>query len=215
MSLFDKFLIEMAAARNIDKNKTYYHGTPTEAAINGIIKNGITAPDLTDRKGFLKPVKGKVYLTPDLKYAITYCLGANILGHEYYDKEFKRSERYGYICVISGNELIDIQPDEDSVGEFVAYKKVTWLTNLAHRVLTTNTLNKIYDGEYSWWAKAGKTLVNKMTDDQKLELISLGAHIAHEGTIRPYEYWKFDKLNSVKLKSDGSNFFELAEKIKG
>lgn len=215
MSKFEQYLDEMALPRDEDLSKVYYHGTNTKSAIEGIMKNGITAPDLTDRKGFLKPREGKVYMTPDLHYAAMYCMGYNGAGHEFYDKEFKRNEQFGYMCVIDGKQLADIEPDEDSIGEFIAYKKVQWLTDMAHRLLSRGALDKIYDGKVAYQARAGKTLVKKMTDKQKLELISLGAHIAHHGTIIPSQIWKFDKLNSVHLKSDSSNFFDLAEKIKG
>ena len=52
-----------------------------------------------------------------------------------------------------------------------------------------------------------------MTDEQKLQLIDYGAHIAHEGNIFPDEAYKINYSDVGKLKTDGSNFFTIAEKI--
>lgn len=213
---FKQYISEMAVPRQEDLSKTYYHGTSTEKAIDGIIKNGINPPDLTFKpKNNLTPVEGKVYITPELRYAIIYAIGGDMLGSKWYDPEFKRNEQYGYLVVIDGNQLKDIQPDEDGLGELLYDKKApNWLQKLAQLNLAPSTLNKISQGEYSYFAKAGKVLVKKMSDQQKLEIISLGTHIAHTGNIQYKEIWKFDKLKTEQLEKDGSNFFKLAEKIK-
>jgi hypothetical protein len=217
MLTFKQFIAEMAAPRLEDKAKVYYHGTSKEVSISGIMKHGINPPDLTlTKKHNLTPVEGKVYITPDLRYAIIYCIGGDMLGSKWYDPEFKRNERYGYLVVIDGNNIKDIQPDEDGIGELIYNKKApSWLMNLANRKLTTTTLRRMADGEYEYFAKAGKILVQLMTDEQKLEIISLGTHIAHTGNIGYKEIWKFDKAKTEQLEKDGSNFFTLAEKIKG
>jgi hypothetical protein len=75
-------------------------------------------------------------------------------------------------------------------------------------------LDAVMDGEYEAWATAGKLLLPFLTDDQKLELIDMGCHIAHGGALIPDEIWKFNKRLSQELKHDGSNFFTLAERIK-
>ena len=76
-------IIEMAAPRETDVSKIYYHGTSTDEAANGILKNGISVPDLTSRSGALRPVDGKVYITPSIKYAYIYGLGGDMAGTDY------------------------------------------------------------------------------------------------------------------------------------
>lgn len=216
MKSFKTFIIEMAEPREIDKSKIYYHGTSTYSNIESIIKTGINPPDLSNRKGYLRPVEGKVYITSSLNYAVIYALGGNVIGHEWYDKDFKRNEKYGYLCVINGNELNGkIQPDEDDIGKLIYDNTAPyWLISLMNKYIARSSIQRVKDGEYNYFAKVGKVLLNKMTPTQKIELIDYGTSIAHTGSLYPSEIWKIDKLQSINLLKDCSNFFELAERIK-
>ena len=64
------------------------------------------------------------------------------------------------------------------------------------------------------WAHAGKKLLKSMPDEDKLAFIDAGAHIANAGEINFKEAWRIDKVKIKDLKKDGSNFFEIAEKVK-
>lgn len=113
--MFKKYL-EMAAARPSDLTRVYYHGTSTATAAKKIMKEGIKPPDLTQRKeNALTPRKGKVYITPHLEYALIYAFGANMVGIPF-DPDYIRGEQNGYLFVIQGKQIQDIEPDEDDVG---------------------------------------------------------------------------------------------------
>jgi hypothetical protein len=211
---FKQYIIEMAMPRAQDIAKVYYHGTSTDKAAQGILKNGIQPPDLVNKKGQLTPVEGKTYLTSDLSYATMYAVGADMVGSKLPDSFIKNGEEYAYIFVIDGRELRDIQPDEDAVGEMVSKKLPYWLYNMAEKHLTENQMKKVLWGEYAYWAQAGKKLNKIMTSAQKLEIIDLGASIANTGSLRIKEAWKLHKNDNIKLKEDGSNFFKVAERIK-
>ena len=86
-------------------------------------------------------------------------------------ESWTKSGEHGYVFVIPGTELKDIQPDEDNIGEMIADDKVDWLSALAKKHLTSRQYDKVMEGEYNYWAQAGKKLLKKMTDIQKLELI--------------------------------------------
>lgn len=211
----NQYLIEMAMPRDIDLAKKYFHGTSDDKAGKGILTKGINPPDLEfKKKTQLTPVKGKVYITPDIKYALIYAIGANMIGSKLPERWIKAGEEYAWLFVIDGKQLKDIQPDEDSIGEMISNKEPMWIYNLAKRELTTRQLEKVMDGEYSYWASCGKKLNKIMTDIQKLHLIDAGAHIAHTGNLKPNECWKMHKNDNEKLKSDGSNFFKIAKRIK-
>lgn len=233
---------EMAMPRKSDLAKTYYHGTDTISKAKGILKNGIW-PGVIDLETYsggiehsLTPRENKVYITPELKYAVVYALGANVIGVEYKIQK----EKEGFLFVIDGKKLKDIEPDEDSIGEMIYNKKPLWLYNLAKKEyasdfpyayglgadddflyeLETNygmdILKMVASGDYTAWAMIGKALLasEKLTDAKKLELITAGAHIAHTGNLPIKEAWKIDKSLSKKLKPDCSNFFKLAKRIK-
>lgn len=224
MITFKQFLSEMAAPTAGQKALTYYHGTSSEKAGQSILKNGIEPGDIVmpekhkPKKGAnLVPVPGKVYITPELKYAQIYAIGGDMAGSDWKPK----NQEYGYLFAIDGKDLQDIQPDEDSIGEMVTYayrgdkhrEELQWLVRLAMSKLTAGQWRKLVDGEYTMWAHAGKKLLPLLSDAQKLQLIDLGAHVAHTGKLIPKEAWRID-LNRIKdLKRDASNFFQIAEKV--
>ena len=214
----------MALPSDTHRSVPYYHGTEDANAAKAIMKRGIQPRSVTmirqDARSRvnLNPVAGKVYITPDIGYAQIYAIGGNIAGTDYIPKDRK----YGFMAVINGNELQDIQPDEDSIGEIIytAMREKSTdpfllkVINDLRTSLTPNQLAKFRDGEYVMWAHAGKKLLKKMTDSDKLKFIDLGAHVAHEGGLMPSSMWRIDLKFIPNLKTDGSNFFELAKQIK-
>lgn len=215
-------LFEMATPSTAHKAKIYYHGTSSELAGENILKSSIQPGSVVLTKKSVKgpslePVKGKVYVTPDLKYAQIYAIGGDIAG-----TDSPRNKGFGYLFVIDGSQLSDIQPDEDSVGEliwkaFQGDRKDPILqryVNILARALTDGQLKKFKDGDYVMWAHAGKKLLKSMPDEDKLAFIDVGAHIANTGEINFKEAWRIDKAKIKDLKKDASNFFEIAEKVK-
>jgi len=222
-------LKEMSMPLPQHKSKIWYHGTPKDSYGKKILKYGIQIPDLADRKGMFRPREGKVYITTDVRYAEMYCLGGDIFGMESEVRKFQnksKDDRYGWLFSINGKNLIDIEPDEDSIGLMLYYlinnyespyyeiSDLNWLLPLARKNLTDNQYSKVKEGDLAYYAVAGKKLIPLMTDDQILSLISSKADVGHSGDLIPEHAWRFDKLNIGKLKKDGSNFFEYAEKIK-
>jgi len=242
--------LEMAQPRSIDIKKVYYHGTPHVDFAKNIIQNGINPPDVSLRAGNkFQPVSGKVYITPRLSYALIYALGGHMLGNEC-DFLIKQYGNFGYLFVISGKDIKDIEPDEDSIGEIASQiinnklyddeynylavdgaKGLKWLKEMAYDVLSGiypedlgyesdedaygldmyQLLKEYHD--YADLAASGKELLKHMTDEQKLQLIDCGAHVAHTGSIKPIECWELDRRKSKELKPDGSNFFKISKKI--
>lgn len=230
MKSFSKYLNEMAPPLNYHRKMEYYHGTSTKVALNGIMEHGIRPADLSFIDEYnLRPIPDRIYFTRHLKYAVIYCLGGNYIGHEC-PKNLAKKDLYGYMCIIDGKTMgEDIQPDEDSVGEFIYNRKITWLNDLAEDHLSNEEyeediedgeiyyeplLKAVHNGEYAAWAKAGKLIMPYLSDNQKIELIDKGAHISHLGAIYPTQIWKFDKTLSDKLTPNCANFFHLAERIK-
>lgn len=256
----DEIFLEMALPTESIKAQRYYHGTASEAAAQIIIQEGIKPPDLElvgrKKNGYMTPVAGKVYITPDISYAQIYAIGANVAGDKSYQVPYEGNEntfksvinfnpqsryygRYGYVFVISGDQLSDVQPDEDSIGEFL-----NWILNdghdkhrhiytnncmisawndkhlvsnmkwIASKYLADSTVAKIKDGWADYYAKGGKVLVKKMPDWMKLKMVEYGFHCAHTGPLMPTEVWQIDKTKIGWLNKDGSNFFEIAKRVK-
>ena len=207
------------------QTKVYYHGTPSKEAAESILRSGIQPPDLTSRQGALTPVQGKVYITPDISYAQIYAIGGDLAGSDAL-RMVKTYGQFGYLFVIDGDKLGDVQPDEDSVGEMVHNDEVSWLSDMARYYLEEEPYNdegqdlgyyNLYDavmgGEYDAWATAGKFLLDEMSDNEKQKLIDAGAHIANTGKLIPSKAYRIDRRLTRQLKGDGSNFFDLAEEI--
>ena len=112
-------LVEMSATSALAKSKDYYHGTTKAGDAESIISQGIQPGNVSTERGHqMTPVKGMVYLTPHIGYAQIYAIGGNYAGHKLSDIN-KPGERFGWLFVIDGKDLVDVQPDEDSVGELV------------------------------------------------------------------------------------------------
>ena len=228
MKTFEQYL-EMATPRSKDVDKKYYHGTNKVKDINDIIKNGIRPPDLTLRaKNKLTPRQGKVYITPDFVTAQIYAIGADMAGHDWVDKNaIEEGRQFGYICIIDGKDLVDIEPDEDSIGHYIyrllnkkptelSLKEQHFLHNNVEYKLTPRQKKLVKEGEYEEFAHVGKKIIQSMNIDDKFAVIDFPeeSHIAHSGPTHPKEIWKFDLTETKNLKRDGSNFFKIAKRIK-
>jgi hypothetical protein len=80
---------------------------------------------------------------------------------------------------------------------------------------------KVLDGDYVALATLGRKILAKSSkEDWDDVLRGLMAKLPNravgrnEGNIPVVAAWKFDKHLNPQLKPDGSNFFDLAEKIK-
>jgi hypothetical protein len=240
--LFGTEIDEAAPDDNV-RAKTYYHGTSSTRAANVVATEGLKGRE-TQGKGMLAPVAGRVYITSDIAYAIMYALGGNFT-HAMQEaagdfKDDMRTDPYGYVFVIKGADLVDVQPDEDSIGEFYSHNSepITQMGRYGHPVtvgykcslpqsdyagrqlydyigwsMTENQRKRVLDGEYAYFAQGGKRVLKKMPDHLKIEAINRGMHVAHAGTIHPSECWRMLKTDLKLLKKDGSNFFSVAEKI--
>lgn len=222
------------------RSTTFYHGTKSFAKAEGILKNGLdpaqTIVKYGDKRPHMRPLDNHVYITPNLAYAVIYALGGDIAGTNFFQGHGKswieREGKYGFVFEINGADLVAAKPDEDLVGEIAsaalnnsfgyAGRGINWKTlepvmptiaNVASRSFSSSTLKKLRDGDYSWMAKVGKSLVKKLPEDVLNTIMNAGASLAHEGALRVSGCWRFDKELNDRLAKDCSNFFELAEKI--
>lgn len=206
----------------------YFHGSQARHA-KSILAHGLYPSDFVANgraNTALRPVEGRVYMSPDATAAALY-------GE--------------YLFVIYRENLIgDLIPDEDKVGEIYSMVASKYMNDLdaaaeiwgadnphtemyrtlsdpenigkarafrafMEKVLTPNTLSKMREGEYIWWAKGGKTALKKMPTDLVYWLIGLGVHVSHQGRIIPDEAWKI--TDREKLLPDGSNLAQVAERV--
>lgn len=213
------------------RQQKFYHGTKTEEAAQKIWAQGIR-PDLstTPETNVSRPVEGRVYLATHPKESIPYLLGGAYGGHELPDRDLSRDGQYGYLFVVDGKSLADIQPDEDQVGQAVHDRAFPWLDQHLptlreefpegvddydeERRQYADLLAQVDSGEYDGWIKAGHILLPHLTDQEKIAIIKRYGNVANEGRVMPVEMWRFDKVKSPLLRSNGSNFFELATLVK-
>lgn len=216
---------ELAEAAPTDemRGQLFYHGVDNTDSAKFVMKNGLKGREIQGKQ-HMAPVAGRSYLAQNLPYAIIYALGGDMAGHKMPPRPGK--DPYGYLFVVKGDGLEDVQPDEDSVGEFfyhnsergqfkgerpsIAYAAWRWIWDS----VTPKQRRDMLNGEYSAWAQGGKRAVKNMPDTIKNFLIKNGAHVAASGTLKPIEAWKIAKNKSHLLQKDGSNFFEIAKRVK-
>ena len=202
------------------RSRDYYHGTTSGIAAEQIIEEGIVPGNMQlDTTGQLTPVSGKVYLTPDIGYAQMYAIGGNYAG-----EPRPRPGRFGWLFVVSGADLVDVQPDEDEVGQFAAggVDQPKWASNVSKPdiirkfilgKMSSRQRNNARQGLYAFYASGGKRALRSMPDEYKQELVAAGSHVAHAGKIHPREAWRIDLRDIPFLNKDGSNFFSLAHQL--
>lgn len=212
-------LIEAAPSENL-RNMILYHGTIGTPNAKLIMKQGLKGQE-TQGLSLMSPVANRAYLSQDLRYAIIYAIGGDMLGHEMrIAKEDK--DPYGYVFLVKGENIEDIQPDEDSVGEFLY--NILRKSDLSHEERTIRDflmlavspvqLKRIKEGEYAYFASGGKRALKSMPDWMKHYLIdNAKSHVAATGKLMPSEVWRIDRRKTINLKKDGSNFFEVAKKV--
>lgn len=206
------------------RNSILYHGTPSEARAKGIILEGIQ-PNLSTTEGLAKPVDGCVYLTVNLRYALIYLLGGDMLGSKL-PSSFLEECVYGYLFEIPGSELSSFNPDEDQVGQALYDGEFSWVEKYQdflreqepllddnETCFSSSLWEQVADGDYSAWIKAGHLLLTKLTEEEKHDIVMKYGNVANRGMVKPQAAWRFDKRKCQFLKEDGSNFFDLAEKV--
>lgn len=188
MNLFNVYL-EMAVSLSRHKNRIYFHGVPDrkkENILKKLITKGLIPNIEIDSKSRPFIDQGKVYLTTEISTAIFYA-------------SYKTDTDYGFICVIDGNDLKEIYPDEDGVIElvakvyypdlFLALKKKRlkpemkkFLKSLLNKYNLPETLPEpkrkqdINDPDMYYIIKSssiGKKLIERANDKEHIELIDM------------------------------------------
>ena len=194
----------------------FFHAADSEEGAQKRLASGdIQVGPGAGGREFLAPVAGRTYATSDLEYALIYALGGDIAGNEvgeWMQKKIDQDGRYGYIFEIDNNDLNNIQPDEDAIGRAIWKQTYPWLNGLAEVYLSDKMLHKVMDGEYIYWAKSGKILVDHINDKRKYEMIRDGASIANAGNLGFKNIWRVDKYNLPKYPKINYSEEETSEK---
>lgn len=223
--------IEMAVPLQQHKERDYYHGTPSSDKARRIQLHGLMSGIKGHYKGSEKPVGGQVYLASNIKDAFLYSLGypgpgwwekkLPTIDKDLIEDSIKEYGRYSYVFVIKGSQLKNVQPDEDDIVNLLAKDTFPWLTKMAFDTLSGKDQEymkehdmQIKDLTKALWTVA-KRLYKKLSNEQKLAIIDAGDTLAHKGDLKVSpEIWQVDRTKLNDFKSDGSNFFQVAKKVK-
>lgn len=171
-----------SAPSDFHKSTTWFHGTSLKAGMQ-IASDGFLRPSqiVTSRtKRFMAPVYNRVYLTHNVEEALGYA-------------KFPSSEdRRGVLVIVKGENLKDIQPDEDIIADLIpdyntnedGSHKYPWLVRIANDYYPKDLEKYNKRGDYAYGTALGKKLVKHLSDKQKHELIAVGKKIATEGEIK-------------------------------
>lgn len=235
-------ILEMAAIAGHEDfygSTPLYHGTPHEDKGLAILEAGYLKPGNegpTNPRRQYEPMGNRVYLTPDLRFAIIYCIGANMLGDADTKHVIRERSRHGYLFQVDPSGVKDVLPDEDAIGE-VAHDLLKYGPGGDHTHEVTKRLPLQTQRMLAYWfnrnlgvaqkrkvinyddfghlTQVGKAVAHRLPPEYAHAIIKLGqGSAAAEGRLPIKHAWKFDKMLNPKLKQDGSNFFELAEQIK-
>lgn len=242
-----KGYVVVAALKRVtaDKKDIFYHGAKGRTIRKIVKEKTLKVPTkelllkkykTTEDEGTSVPVRGRVYVTKDLGYALMYAIGANMVGHESDVAVYKRLWKEGGIVVVEP-KVESLYPDEDWVGEqFLdayynddfdgkVYNLIRDALEDCNKRLLLEIENLRYEddeGKYAWSSvdhhiKYGKKIIyclENLKPEVMAEVASHAPNLSHAGDLEVKEAWVFDvKKVNPELKKDGSNFFELAEQI--
>ena len=215
------------------RGREYYHGLSESNKFNSIREKGLIPNYRPVHEGDYSSQEGRGYLTSDIALALSYAFtrGSNwdFVSQSVEEREnslYPPDITAGYILVFDGNDLGDVEPDEDKVIEMVHEKKFPWLNQLAKKFYRehrdnlpggeyADSYNKVIKPDGWWWEYIpdGKELIMMMTPEQRLQICEEGGSVANQGIIRPVAGWKLSARKVDKLNIRGTNFFELADWI--
>lgn len=235
MISYSDFILEMATPSPEHRTIEWYHGTKD---ITGILETKTIKPGNTTDVKSLKtftPQFNRSYLTADIDFALVYAFGGHLSNSTPYNKQ-------AYICVISGNDLADINPDEDIIADlaqqYFRFDRKTYSFQFREalekeksddskhsqelfEILSYMQRNISYDAfikinnDWGYGTRIGKFLIKKMPDYMKHKLINLKhtRAIANEGEAPVSEIWQLDISKYAEIKADSSNFRNYAKRI--
>jgi len=105
-------ILEDLPPTETQKSKIWFHGCPKTEFANSIIRDGFLEHNLQRsqyKSQIDEPRKGMVYITDILDVAIAYAT----------DDSGDPTEPTGYIFIIRGKDLEDVEPDEDNISSFL------------------------------------------------------------------------------------------------
>lgn len=191
-----------------------------------------------------KPMKGQIYLTKSLKIACSYMIVPVRDWTAFSQQEMKQFlhlfqiDQFGWMFVVDSS-LENSMPDEDEVATLL----IKWHKREAPMLqmdvaqmfdslnLTDDLLflpqiaqeiepefffgnGRFYRHTYSKYLLLAKKVIKLLSPQQKQVVIGHTSNLSISKTATVKESWKFDKLLSHKLLPDGSNIWQLAERIK-
>lgn len=215
-------------ATDIVLSRDYYHATSDFKAGPSILKSGLIMPRPGKQGRYYQaPRSGFVYMSPQLYYASIYALGGVWMGHDYTAEQWRGGGCYGYIFLIHKGDLVDVEPDEDDVGEMATsqIEKLKshapgWLKRMAYDEAMRSSAKlekyrRAVSGEMAYQSIIGKQLLKRLSRDQKQFLMNMtGVNIANRGPVGFDAAWRLDKSRAPEIAEDGSNVLEIAERIK-
>jgi hypothetical protein len=215
------------------RGKTWYHGTPLEAA-EKIASSRVLKPAEVAKKANLAPQAGMVYLTSNLHEGLQYAIFRN--GGSFYQSDPRMQQldgKYGALVVISGDDLKNIEPDEDTVADILGHvdrktnyfrpdspyydrmgdAAMGWLIYLAQKKAPSTYRSYVLNGDYDLGTKLGKVLMKYMTPAQKLQLVLEGGKLGNEGEIPVSEVWKIPFTAVWEIARKPETFRQFSERL--
>jgi hypothetical protein len=191
-----------------------YHGTPMKDGYQGIVGQGLKVnPELIAQKykgqENFAPLPG-VYMTTEFGNAVRYSFMSEVPDEKY--AEYIKQEPYGYVFEFSGNDLSNVTPDEDELGNFLKQlvNSKNLQTNLLKIVQSVPEELRIKlqqpRVDFETIALAGKWVVNNISDSTMQYLMKRYHNVVNYGSIKPTAVWVIPKPNERFLRDRQGTF---------
>lgn len=219
-------ILEITAIPDVYKNRMFFYGVESVRDALKIWRQGYV-PFPQQRKGKGAVIPGRTYVSGSLVRAARF---ANAEFGAIWNKTRIRSiGRYAYVFIIGRENLVDIYPNEETVGRFIqkvydlqyGHKGEIPLSHEAMDFLTYSwgVLNRdeqvaVIRDERDSAPEIGKRLLSSLPDKYILWILGHeGIDLANEGELSFRALFRIDRARLNEIDEEGSNFFEVAERV--
>lgn len=219
-------ILEITAIPDVYKNRMFYYGVESVRDALKIWRQGYI-PFPKPKKGKGSNIPGRAYITGSLLKAARFA--NTIFGSVWNRNRISSIGKYGYIFIIGRENLVDIYPHEEVVGRFIqkvydlqyGHKGEVDLSDEAMNFLThswdvldRNDQIAVIRDEVESAPEIGKKLLKSLPDSMILWILGHeGIDLSNEGDISFRTLFRVDRSKLNMIQEDGSNFFDIAERV--
>lgn len=218
-------LFEIKALPLSFRGREFFYGVPSARDANRYLSKG-TIPAMGTARKNSDPIAGRVYFANSLKRA---CEFANCEFGVVLPQNVLKANPFGYVFITDTSALSDIFPNESEIGRAVQRvydlqygdkkqersEKAFAFLSAVWRILDRDEQVSLIHNKRDALASVGKKVMFQLPESYLLWILMQGnINITNVGEVEFKSCYMIDRKRLKEYKRDGSNFYEISEKVR-